>query len=151
MVTNRYAKAYKEIIEILKYFPEKEYKRIPKEKIEFYKEHMDKEYEFTINPTIDLSKQNISKEANAIIVTLFLDYYANEEQKKRIKEILELNQKKEERGKRKKYNLQDLFKEKNKFEDIQQTNVKKSELVEHNEKFFIKFKRFILKILQFKR
>ena len=37
MINNIYAKAYKEVIEIIKYFPEKEYNKIPKEKIEYYK------------------------------------------------------------------------------------------------------------------
>ena len=94
MKNNKYARAYKEVFEIIRCFPEKEYNKIPKEKIEFYEKNMDMEYNFTINPTIDLSEQNISKEANAIIVTLFQDYFATEEQKEKIKEILELNEKK---------------------------------------------------------
>ena len=40
-----------------------------------------KNYEFTINPEISLTEQNISKEASAIIVTIFRDYFATEEQK----------------------------------------------------------------------
>ena len=95
MINHIYARAYTEVLEILKYFPEDEYKKIPAEKINFYKNHMDKNYEFTINPKIDLGSQNISKEANAIIVSLFRDYYATEEQKIKINEILGLNQKKE--------------------------------------------------------
>ena len=42
---------------------------------------MDQNYIFTINPEIDLSEQNISPEANAIIINLFTDYFATEEQK----------------------------------------------------------------------
>ena len=102
MINNTYAKAYTEVLEILKYFPEEEYKKIPIEKINFYKSNMDKDYKFTINPEIDLANQNISKEANAIIVSLYRDYYATEEQKVKINEILDLNQKKEELEKRKK-------------------------------------------------
>ena len=37
MIDNKYAKAYTEVLEIIKYFPEEEYNKIPKEKIEFYK------------------------------------------------------------------------------------------------------------------
>ena len=83
--------------------PEEEYNKIPKEKIEFYEVNKDQNYQFVINPRIDLSEQNISKEANAIIVTLFQDYFATEEQKEKIKEILELNKKKSEQEKREKY------------------------------------------------
>ena len=112
MTNNTYARAYTEILEIIKYFPKEEYAKIPKEKIEFYKKNMDTNYNFTINPEIDLSKQNISKEANAIMVNLFKEYFATEEQKTKINEILELNQKKSEKEKREKYNPEDIFKNK---------------------------------------
>lgn len=112
MINNTYAKAYTEILEIIKHFSEEDYSKIPEEKIEFYKKNMDVNYKFTINPEIDLSEQNISKEANAIIVNLFREYFATEEQKKKISEILELNQLKLEREKREKYNPVDIFKNK---------------------------------------
>ena len=99
MTNNTYARAYTEILEIIKYFPKEEYAKIPKEKIEFYRKNMDTNYNFTINPEIDLSKQNISKEANAIMVNLFKEYFATEEQKTKINEILELNQIKSEKEK----------------------------------------------------
>ena len=90
MINSTYSRAYTEVLEIIKYFPEEEYAKIPEEKIEFYKNNMDKDYVFLINPEIDLSEQNISSEANAIIVNLFRDYFATEEQKAKIKEILEV-------------------------------------------------------------
>ena len=65
---NTYAKAYTEVLEILKYFSEEEYSKIPQEKIDFYKNNMDRNYNYIINPNIDLSQQYISKEANAVIV-----------------------------------------------------------------------------------
>ena len=110
MVMNKYAKAYTEVLEIIKYFPEQEYNKIPKEKIEFYEENKDKNYNFTINPEIDLADQNVSKEASAIIITLFRDYFATEEQKEKLKQLIQLNEKKSEIEKREKYNPNDLFK-----------------------------------------
>ena len=112
MVNDTYAKAYKEVLEIIKYFPKEEYNRIPKERIEYYKNNMDKNYKFTINPEIDLSEQNVSKEAGAIIVTLFRDYFATEEQRKKLEELIKLNEKKSEIQKKGKYNSNDIFKEK---------------------------------------
>ena len=113
MVNSTYAKAYTEVLEIIKYFSEEQYAKIPIEKIEFYKKNMDRNYNFTIDPDIDLAEQSISIEANAIIVNLFRDYYATEEQKIRIKEILELNGKKEEQEKRKKFSPDNIFKNRN--------------------------------------
>lgn len=150
MINNTYAKAYTEILEIIKYFPKEEYSKIPIEKIHFYRKHMDKNYNFTINPEIDLSKQNISKEAKAIIVTLYRDYYATEKQKNLISQILDLNQKNEETEKRIKYNPDNIFNN-NKNEDnkIQTLNTT-TQLVEYKENFFTKFKKFILGLINFK-
>ena len=143
MKNSNYTKAYKEVLEIIKYFPEEEYNKIPTEKIEFYKNIMDNEYEFTINPAIDLSEQNISKESNAIIVALYQDYFSTEEQRQKIREILELNEKKVEQEKREKYNPNNLFN--NIIKDIPKNNVQETALVEYQENFFTKFKNFSLK------
>lgn len=151
MMSNNFAKAYKELLEIINHFPLEEYNRIPKEKINFYEENMDKNYNFTINPNIDLSEQNISKETKALIVTLYEDYFATEEQKEKIKEILELNQKKAEQEKRKKYNPKNLF-EKNKVtEKVQNNNKQETTLIQYKENFFIRFKNYILKLLHIKK
>lgn len=150
MINNAYAKAYTEVLEIVKYFSEEEYNRIPKEKIEFYKKHMDKNYVFSINPEIDLSEQNISTEANAIIVNLFVNYFATEEQKVKIKEILELNQKRQEQEKREKYNPDNIFKDVNTDENAKAGQLEDNSnttLIEYKESFFTKFINFIFKIL----
>ena len=147
MNINNYAKAYKEVLEIIKYFPEEEYNKIPKEKIDFYKANMDNYYDFVIDPSIDLSKQNISTEANAIIVNLFLDYFATEEQKIKINEILDLNEQKAELKKREQYNPDNIFKSNNSNIDEIQKNEQETALVEAKENFFVKFKNFIYRIL----
>lgn len=146
MINSNYARAYTEILEIIKHFSEKEYAKIPEEKIEFYKNNMDKNYVFTINPEIDLSEQNISSEANAIIVNLFKDYFATEEQKIKIEEILDLNQKKAEQEKREKYNPDNIFKKANSNTETTENNTDTA-LIEYKETIFTRFKNFIFKIL----
>jgi hypothetical protein len=106
----KYAKAYKEVLEIIKHFPEDEYNKIPKEKINFFEKNADKNYNFIINPNIDLDKQNISKEADAIIIDIFLNYFATENQKDKINKILEYNEYKLEEEKREKYKPDNIFK-----------------------------------------
>jgi len=156
MINTIYAKAYTEVLEIIKYFPQEEYNKIPKEKIEFYENNMDKGYVFSINPKIDLSEQSISSEANAIIVNLFRDYFATEEQKIKVEKMLEINQKKEEEEKREKYNPDDLFKNKRREQAVK-TNAETAEndsnvaLVEYKESFFTRFKNFIFKILHIEK
>lgn len=109
-MTNTYKKAYTEVLEILSHLPEEEYCKIPKDKIDFYKKHMDKAYIYKINPQLELSKQDISKEVNAILISLFRDYFATDKQKKILKNLLNQNQERLEQTKREIYNVNNIFK-----------------------------------------
>ena len=147
MVNRDYSRAYTEVLEILSHFSKEDYSKIPDEEIEYFKNNMDKTYEFSINPEEDLSKQNISKEANAIIVNLFIKYYATEEQKNKINEILSLNQEKEEQLKREKYNPDNIFNNRkmNYNNDIVEND--KLLMVIKKENFFVRFFNYIKSLL----
>ena len=93
MVNKRYARAYKEVIEIYNCLSEEEKRKIPEEKIKFYIDNMDQDYDFKIDPNIEIYKQNISKEASAIIINLFLDYFADDTQRENLKEAFEIIEK----------------------------------------------------------
>lgn len=146
-----YKRAYTEVIEIIKYFPNEEYAKIPLEKINYYKENMDKDYNFKINPNIELEKQNISREANAILVTLFNDYFATDRQKEILNNLLKQNQQILEELKREKYNPSNLFMQSKTQQQntvtIQENNSENS-LIEIKENFFTKFINFIKNIFK---
>ncbi len=145
---NTYARAYTEVLEIISHFPKDEYDKIPNEKIQFYKNNMDKAYQYKINPYIDLTEQPISRETNAILVILFRDYFADENQKETLKQILDLNQAKLEKEKSEKYNSEEIFKSaKQKWSHETTPNNETNALVEYKEPFFVKFKKFILRLL----
>lgn len=108
-MNDSYAKAYKEVIEILSHLSVEEFSKIPQEKINFYKNNMEKNYKYSINPNIDLSKQYISKEANAILISIFRDYFANSRQKQILNNLLNQNQNELEKLKKEKYNSDNLF------------------------------------------
>ncbi len=147
---NTYAKAYTEVLEILKYFSEEEYSKIPQEKINFYKNNMDKNYNYNINPNIDLSKQYISKEANAILITLFRDYFATESQKKTLNNLLNQNQNKLENIRREKYNSNNIFSKNYRNIDIEdKENKQELALIEINDmKWYKKIWKFIKELLR---
>lgn len=147
---NTYAKAYTEVLEILKYLSEEEYSKIPQEKIEFYKNNMDKNYNYNINPNIDLSKQYISKEANAILITLFRDYFATESQKKTLNNLLNQNQNKLENIRREKYNSNNIFSKNYRNIDIEdKENKQELALIEINDmKWYKKIWKFIKELLR---
>ena len=150
-MNNTYSKAYTEVLEIIKYFPKEEYNKIPKDKIEFYKNNMDMNYDFHIDPSIELEKQNISRETNAILVTIFRDYFATEKQKEILKKLLYQNQQKLEQEKSKKYNSIDLFNKQliNKQNAINiQENDNEIRLVKVKTNFFVKFVNFIKKFFK---
>ena len=150
MISN-YAKAYTEVLEILSYLPKEEYSKIPEEKIKYFKENMDKDYIYTINPEIDLSVQYISNEANAILVSLFRAYFASENQKIKLINLLNKNQEKENEAKREKYNPDNMFNKKN-TENID-NNIKDSklEILECKESVFSKFTKFIKRLLNIEK
>lgn len=146
-----YKRAYIEVIEIIKYFPNEEYAKIPLEKINYYKENMDKDYNFKINPNIELEKQNISREANAILVTLFNDYFATDRQKEILNNLLKQNQQILEELKQEKYNPSNLFMQSKTQQQntvtIQEDNSENS-LIGIKENFFTKFINFIKNIFK---
>lgn len=146
-MNNLYAKAYTEVLEIINHFSEDEYKKIPKEKIDFYEKHKDRKYDFKINPNIDLAEQNISRKANAILVSLFRDYFATAKQKEILKNLLQQNQEKLEKEKYLKYNPDNIFNKSNR--NINDSKDKVALVEIKNEVWYRKilnfFKRIFLK------
>ena len=140
-MNNSYAKAYTEVLEILSHFSAEEYSKIPQEKINFYKSNMEKNYEYSIDPNIDLSKQYISKEANAILISIFRDYFANDSQRQTLNNLLNQNQKEYENIIKEKYNPNNIFVNNNR--NVTE-NRKRLALVEINDmKWYTKVWRFI--------
>ena len=78
----KYAMAYTEVMEILKYLPEENVKNIPENELNFYRDNMDTEYYFKIDINKDLEEQEISDTAKAILANIFREYWATDEEKK---------------------------------------------------------------------
>lgn len=118
-MTNNYAKAYTEVLEILNYLPQEEYEKIPQEKIDFYEANCDKEYEFVFDISKPIEEQEILRETSIIMIILFRDYFATTEQKEKLQKILQQNEEKYQNELREKYNPDEIFKksEKNNLED----------------------------------
>jgi len=142
-MNNEYSKACTEVLEILKHFSYKDYSKIPKEKIEFYISNMDKNYNYSFNAKIPLSEQYISKEANTILISIFRDFFADEKQKIKLKDILRQNQLKLEEQ-MEKYSSNNLHNEKQTINNIKKEN----SLIEIRndkwyEKIFLYFRNFL--------
>ena len=88
MEENNYLKAYKEVVEILKYVPEESVNKIPKKMLEMFNNNMDNTYEFKVDISKDFDEQNLLEETKAIFANIFRDYWATSYQKERIEACL---------------------------------------------------------------
>ena len=143
-------KAYVEVLEILKHIPTEDYNKIPNEILENMKLNADKEYKYLVTHFDNFQEQEMLKETETILSVLFRDYWATEEQRKKIleKEKYDLNVLEQE--KREIYNPNNIFKKGNKDEyidlEISESNANIS-LTEYKETFFVRLKNFIIKLL----
>ena len=144
MVDKEYAKAYTEVIEILKNVPEEDVQKIPKEKLEFYKKNMDNEYQYRVDEAKKFENQEMSEITKAILANIFRDYWATSYQKEKIEEKEKYDLEKLEQEKKNKYNPDDIFK--NEKETKAHGNANLPTIVK-KETFFEKLIRFIKKIL----
>lgn len=121
---NNYAKAYKEVIEILKFLPVESVNKIPSQMLEMFELKMDKNYHFEVDIYKSFEDQDLLDETKAIFANIFKDYWATDYQRERIlaKEIYDREKLEEE--KRKKYDV-DLFK---KSKSINSTNEEENNL-----------------------
>ena len=83
-VNEKSAKAYVEILEIIKYMEPECVNKIPKGLIEFFERQKDKNYEYHFDEEKDFSEQKISEETGGLLAMLALNYIANEENKEKI-------------------------------------------------------------------
>ena len=81
---SEYAKAYKEVIEFLRYIPIEETRKIPRNIIDYYNKNKDETYEFQYNPNVDFNKQEIMYLSKILIANLYKKYWCDEIEKIRI-------------------------------------------------------------------
>lgn len=77
-LTKEYARAYVEVLEVIKYLKKDEYNRIPKEKIELYEKYKDEDYVFKYDSKKPLTNQ-VSIEAKNVLANLFLKYISTQD------------------------------------------------------------------------
>lgn len=143
---NNYPKAYKEVIEILKYVPKESVKKIPQTMIDTFNAKMNNTYNFSIDINKSFEEQELLDETKAILANIFRDYWATQYQKERIQAKERHDREKIEEEKREKYNS-DIFKakESNKTEN----DSSKYAINNSNLPIEVKKERFYEKIINF--
>ena len=117
---DNYAKAYKEIIEILKYVPKESVNKIPKEMRDMFEAEQLKIYNFQIDTEKPFEEQELLEETKAILANIFRDYWATDYQKARIIEKEKQDREEWEKQKREKFNSNDIFKNKHQNIKVQE-------------------------------
>ena len=85
----KYSNACKEVVVLFDYFlNENDLSKIPEKQIKYLREKANQQYNYIVDESKTLEEQEISKEAKAIIVSLYKKYFATNEQKKKIDEII---------------------------------------------------------------
>lgn len=145
---DNYAKAYKEVIEILNFVPKESVDKIPETMLEVFKTKMDKDWGFKVDINKSFDEQNLLDETKAIFANIFRDYWATPYQKERIEAKERYDRQKIEEEKKNKYNPDDIFKKKQLTKEIENTEnyaeklpieVKKENFYQRIIKFFKNF------------
>lgn len=118
---DNYKKAYKEVVEILKFVSKENVDKILKEMLDMFEEEQDKEYNFKVDTTKSFEEQLLLEETKAIFSNIFRDYWANDYQRKVIIEKENMDRIKWEEQK---YDPKDLFKNNQKNFNKQNNNDK---------------------------
>ncbi len=134
-----YPKAFKEISELIKFFPRSEYRRIPKSFINFIEEHMDNNYDYIVEHIDDFQNQEMLDETKIILSIIYRDFIASDEVKKQIYETENFELLQEEKRIREKYNPDNMFKNKATNGDLVENSVA---IIEYKESIFTKIKNW---------
>ena len=150
MSDNKYAIAYSEVLEILKYIPIEDYNKIPKAKLELFEANANITYTFNYNPNKTLEEQNISNITKGIIILLFRDYWATEFQRNKIISKQNYDRMKLDQKKKEKYNSNNIFINDNRNVTIDNTESKQDLALfkKNHMKWYTKVWMFIKKIFR---
>ena len=131
-----YAKAYVEILEIIKHMEQKYRDKIPIKLLKFFEENKDSSYEYNLNEIKEKQNEIFSQKTIELLAMLELKYLATETEKELLKEALEENDKIYQAELREKYNPDTLVK--NKVETLENSIA----MVEHKKSIFTKIKNW---------
>ena len=149
MTNEKYAKAYKEIVEILKYMPKESVNKIHSKMLEMFNEEQSKDYNFKIDTEKPFEEQELLEETKAILANMFRDYWATEYQREIILQKEKFDREELEKIKREKYNPDDIFEEKEKTDILSNKAPEESNKLPVEIKKENLFKRLIIFIKKF--
>ena len=146
-----YEKAYVQILEIIKHMGEEYINKIPNTLLDFFEQNKDKNYIFKLNEPEELKGEVFSSKTLGLLAMIESKYWATPEEKEILDKALKENENKYQAQMRKKYNPDNIFKNKeSKVEKVENTIT----LAEYKKSIFAKiknwFKRTFFKVAKYK-
>lgn len=146
---NAYKRAYTELNEIFKIMSEDELNKIPSTFIANVQKEMDNDYEFELDKDKDLLDQDLMTETKALIVQMYVRFLALKDENEFWQKYDKYCISEIEKQKRKQYNPDNLFKNKQRWSIEEQAQTENIAMVKYEKETFIdKIKRFFKKILK---
>lgn len=108
-----FSKCLVEVDEVLKYLNPEELIKIPDNIRKAISDNKDKNYEWKYDLSKKLEEQNLNRKSIAILSYLNMEYLLNDEQRKLMEQIHKVNEQKQEEEKRKQYNPENIFTNRN--------------------------------------
>lgn len=125
-ISSKDSYAYAELLEILSFTNINLVKKIPHKLITLFQENASSIYEHHLNHNIPLEEQDISTETASLLTLISLNYWCEtEEEKNKIRNVLEKNERIEKEQLAEKYNPNNIFNNKS-------NNVNTETIIEEN-------------------
>lgn len=148
MVKTEEANSYKEVLCVIKKLVKEDYNKIPNDYIIFLEENCNMEYEFEYDDLKPFNEQEISERAKYILFGIFAKYGATEKQKNIIKNFKENYNNQLEEQKRKRYNPENIFSNKQEKSIGKNINEQNVEMVVYKETIIQKIIKRIITIFK---
>lgn len=147
-----YSEACVEVISILNQFPEEYYNKISKKFIDFLESNKSKSYKFKAKSLDQINKNELLHETQMILLIIFYNFLATEDEKKEMIETLSENEKKYIEEQNEKYSYENIFKKEEKIENSANIELDSTLPVEYKkENLFSKIISFIKNIFKKRR
>lgn len=133
-----YSNSLYQINEILKYMAPNLKARIPKKFISYFENNKSQEYSWAIDKSLPLEKQDLLPTTKELLTVLYKDFICDDVERVKLEKTLSNNELKYQEELRKKYNPDNIFKDRQKATEYVETQTKSIEIAPYKESFFSK-------------
>lgn len=133
-----YSNSLYQINEILKYISPNLKARIPKKIATYFESNKSEKYDWEIDKSLPLEKQDLLPTTKEILTVLYKDYLCDDIERVKLEKTLNNNEIKYQEELRKKYNPDNIFKDRQKDSNFTQAQTEDIAITPYKESFFSK-------------